>query len=41
MFLFNETSINEVYFIGLQDVEEFRFRKYLDRTFEYNHDVNQ
>ena len=30
-FLFNNEDIDMVYFIGLQDVEEFRFRDYIDQ----------
>lgn len=31
LFLFNNEDIDMVYFIGLQDVEEFRFRDYIDQ----------
>jgi len=31
MFLFNNEDIETVYFVGLQDVEEFQFREYINR----------
>lgn len=30
LFLFNNEDIDMVYFVGLQDVEEFKFRGYID-----------
>lgn len=30
LFLFNNEEIDMVYFVGLQDEEEFRFRGYID-----------
>jgi len=29
LFLFNNDDIDEVYFVGFQDVEEFKFRDYI------------
>ncbi|HOQ07268.1 MAG TPA: DUF4176 domain-containing protein [Clostridiales bacterium] len=31
LFLFNNEDIDQVYFIGLQDVEEFRFRGFIEK----------
>ena len=34
MYLFNNEDIEQVYYIGMQDVEEFRFRDYLEKELE-------
>jgi len=34
LFLFNNEDIEQVYFIGLQDVEEFKFRGYINKKLE-------
>ena len=34
MFLFNNEDIDMVYFVGLQDVEEFKFREYINQKLE-------
>ena len=31
LFLFDNDDIDMVYFVGLQDVEEFKFRDYIDQ----------
>ena len=31
LFLFDNEDIDMVYFVGLQDVEEFKFRDYIDQ----------
>lgn len=31
LFLFNNEDIDTVYFVGLQDAEEFRFRDYINQ----------
>lgn len=36
MFLFNNEDIDMVYFLGLQDVEEFKFRDYMNQQIEAN-----
>lgn len=32
LYMFNNEDINNVYFIGFQDEEEFRFRKFIEET---------
>lgn len=34
LFLFNNEDIEQVYFVGLQDVEEFKFRGYINRKLD-------
>lgn len=34
LFLFNNEDIDKVYFVGLQDVEEFKFRDLINRKLE-------
>ncbi|KNY26145.1 DUF4176 domain-containing protein [Pseudobacteroides cellulosolvens] len=34
LFLFNNEDIDTVYFVGLQDVEEFEFRDYIKKKLE-------
>lgn len=34
LFLFNNEDIDMVYFVGMQDVEEFKFRDYMNQRME-------
>lgn len=34
LFLFNNDAIDMVYFVGLQDVEEFEYRAYINKKLE-------
>ncbi|HEX2947936.1 MAG TPA: DUF4176 domain-containing protein [Clostridia bacterium] len=34
LFLFNNEDINQVYFVGLQDVEEFKFRDFINKKLD-------
>ncbi len=34
--MFNENNIEKVYFIGFQDTEEFKFKKFLSESIEDN-----
>ncbi len=34
LFLFNNEDIDQVYFVGLQDVEEFKFRGYINKKLD-------
>ena len=34
LYLFNNEDIDTVYFLGLQDVEEFQFRDFMDNELE-------
>lgn len=34
LFLFNNEDIDMIYFVGLQDVEEFEFRDYINKKLE-------
>ena len=36
LYMFNNDDIQTVFFIGLQDVEEFKFRKFLEEELEKN-----
>lgn len=34
LFLFNNEDIDTVYFVGMQDVEEFKFRSFIEEQLE-------
>ncbi len=36
LFMFNNENIEKVFFIGFQDTEEFKFRKFINSTLENN-----
>lgn len=41
LFLFNNDAIDTVYFVGLQDVEEFKYRTYINEQLNEKPDVDK
>ena len=41
LFLFNNDAIDMVYFVGLQDVEEFEYRTYINKKIEEKSNDNK
>jgi hypothetical protein len=41
LFLFNNDDVDMVYFIGMQDEEEFKFRKYIVDQLEKDENVGE